>query len=238
MPLISPSTSGVIISCQAPHGSPLRDSHVMARMALAAQKAGAIGIRAEGARDIEAIRAVCSIPVIGIRKHHYRGSDVYITATRADVDTVADTGAEIVALDATPRPRPGGETLQQVIAHAKQRGMQVMADLAAFEDAARAVEAGADFLGTTLVPESRVRPGIPNISIIRRLAEAALHRPIIAEGRFATPAHVTAALQAGASAVVIGRAVTDAYALAADMVRAAREYPGPGPRSLSARDRT
>lgn len=226
MPLIEPGAHGVVISCQAPQESPLRDSHVMAQLALAAQLAGAIGVRAEGGPDITAIRAVCSLPVIGIRKHLYEGSDVYITPTRADVDTVADAGAELVALDATARPRPYGETLAEVVAHAKSRGLTVMADLSDADEAKAAIEAGVDFLGTTLVAAGAedIRPGGPNLAVIRRLADANWGLPIIAEGRFATPGDVVAAFEAGAAIVVVGRAVTDAYALASDLVRAANEF--------------
>jgi N-acylglucosamine-6-phosphate 2-epimerase len=219
-------TQGVIISCQAPEGSPLRDPHVMVRMAEAAQKAGAVAIRAEGVADIEAIAANVTLPIIGIRKKHYQDSDVYITATRSDVDLVADAGAQLVALDATSRERPNGESLAEVIAHARTRSLIVMADLSRFGDAEHALAAGADILGTTLVGASAddVRPNGPNISVVERLAHAYPGIPLIAEGRYASPADVTGALDAGATAVVAGRAVTDSYALARDLVEAADRY--------------
>lgn len=214
---------GVIISCQAPEGSPLRDPHVMARMAQAAEKAGAVAIRAEGALDIAAIKAVCSLPIIGIRKHHYPDSDVYITATKHDVDLVADAGARIVALDATDRPRPGGESLTEVIAHAKARGLTVMADLSHPAQSASALKAGADILATTLVPESAedVRAHGPNLAALKALVDAHPDRFVIGEGRYATPSDIAAGLGTGARAIVVGRAVTDTYALATDLVRAA-----------------
>ncbi len=214
---------GVIISCQAPEDSPLRDPHIMAHMAQAAEKAGAVAIRAEGAVDIAAIAAVCNLPIIGIRKHNYSDSDVYITATTLDVDIVADAGAQIIALDATDRPRPGGEKLAAVIAHAKERGLTVMADLSDPSQAAAAVDAGADFLGTTLVPESAqdVRAHGPNLVALRKLAEAHPEHLVIGEGRFATPDDIAAGLRTGAGAIVVGRAVTDMYALTRDLVRAA-----------------
>ncbi|WP_052207132.1 N-acetylmannosamine-6-phosphate 2-epimerase [Sinomonas humi] len=214
---------GVIISCQAPEDSPLRDPHVMARMAQAAEKAGAVAIRAEGALDIAAIRASCSLPIIGIRKHHYPDSEVYITATRHDVDLVADAGAEIVALDATDRPRPGGESLTDVIAHAKARGLTVMADLSHPHQGASALEAGADILATTLVPESGedVRPHGPNLAALKALVEAHPGYLVIGEGRYATPSDIADGLGTGALAIVVGRAVTDTYALTTDLVRAA-----------------
>lgn len=214
---------GVFISCQAPEGSPLRDPHVMVSMAQAAEKAGAVGIRAEGVLDISAIVGAVSLPVIGIRKKHYDGSDVYITPTRFEVDEIAGAGARIIAVDATPRPRPGGETLAALVSHARSLGLTVMADLASAEDAAGALAAGVDVLGTTLVAAgpSDVRPGGPNIAVVEQLAERFPRVQIVAEGRFATPEDVQAAFRAGASSVVIGKAVTDAYALARDLVAAA-----------------
>lgn len=218
-----PVPHGVVISCQAPEGSPLRDPHVMVSMALAAEKAGAVGIRAEGVPDVSAIVRAVGVPVIGIRKKHYDGSEVYITPTRFEVDEIASTGARILALDATPRPRPGGETLAGVVAHARALGLTVMADLSAVDDAPGALAAGVDVLGTTLVPASAadIRPGGPNLRAVEQLAHRFPGVPIVAEGRFATPEDVRGAFLAGASTVVIGKAVTDAYALTHDLVAAA-----------------
>ena len=58
----------LIVSCQAPPGSPLRAPAHMAAMAQAAMAGGARGIRAEGAADIEAITRAVELPVIGLRK--------------------------------------------------------------------------------------------------------------------------------------------------------------------------
>lgn len=213
-------SGGLIVSCQAPESSPLRDPYAMALMALAAQKAGAVGIRAEGAADIEAIKRVCSLPVIGIRKHRYPDSDVYITATRHDVDIVADAGAEIVALDATSRLRPRGETLAEVIAYAKTRGLTVMADLTSPNEAADALTFGADYLATTLIgPSSEdIRTDGPNVAALRRIVVENPGAIVVAEGRYATPGDIAAAFEAGAKSVVVGRAITDAYALAVTLV--------------------
>jgi N-acylglucosamine-6-phosphate 2-epimerase len=214
---------GIFISCQAPEGSPLRDPYVMASLARAAEKAGAVGIRAEGVDDISRIVEAVRIPVIGIRKKQYEDSDVYITATRYEVDEIARAGAGIVALDATRRTRPGGESLEKVVAHAKALGLTVMADLSSAQDAAAALAAGVDVLGTTLVAASDedVRPGGPNLAVIEKLATAFPERQIIAEGRFATPDDARNAFRAGASTVVVGKAVTDAYALTRDLVAVA-----------------
>jgi N-acylglucosamine-6-phosphate 2-epimerase len=215
---------GLVISCQAPEGSPLRDPYVMAAMARAAEIAGAVGTRVQGVDDIRAVAAATTIPIIGILKHHRDGSDVFITATTGDVDLVADAGATIVALDASPRPRPFGQTLEEVVAHAHARGLGVMGDLAAADEGANAIAAGVDVIGTTLVPASDqdIRPGGPNLTALEELASAHPDVPVVAEGRYATPDDVRAAFAAGATTVVVGRAVTDAFALAQDVVAASR----------------
>jgi N-acylglucosamine-6-phosphate 2-epimerase len=215
---------GLVISCQAPEDSPLRDPYVMAAMGRAAEVAGASGTRVEGAADITAVAEATMIPIIGIRKKHYPDSEVYITATTEDVDVVADAGATIVALDASPRSRPLGQTLENVVAHAHDRGLVVMGDLAAAEDAANAIEAGVDAIGTTLVPASDqdVRPGGPNLVALEQLCRDNPGVPVVAEGRFASPEDVRAAFRAGATTVVVGKAVTDAYALAVDLVAASK----------------
>ena len=58
---------GLIVSCQAPPGSPLRGPEHMTAMARAAAAGGAAGIRAEGPADIAAIRGAVDLPVIGLR---------------------------------------------------------------------------------------------------------------------------------------------------------------------------
>ena len=218
---------GLVISCQAPEGSPLRDPYVMAAMARAAEAVGAVGTRVEGAADIAAVIAATTIPVIGIRKLHRAGSDVFITATTEDIDLVADAGAGIVALDASSRPRPFGQKLADVVKHAHARGLVVMGDLAAADDAEAAIAAGVDAIGTTLVPatDEDVRPGGPNLAVLERLCREYPNTPVVAEGRYATPDDVSAAFRAGAATVVVGRAVTDAYALAQDFVAASSTAP-------------
>ncbi|NLG68106.1 MAG: N-acetylmannosamine-6-phosphate 2-epimerase, partial [Firmicutes bacterium] len=58
----------LIVSCQARPDSPLYGAVYMAAMARAAELAGAGGIRADGPQTILAIRAVSSLPIIGIYK--------------------------------------------------------------------------------------------------------------------------------------------------------------------------
>ena len=46
---------GLVVSCQAPDGSPLRDPALMTIMAIAARDGGAAAIRANGPDDVRAI---------------------------------------------------------------------------------------------------------------------------------------------------------------------------------------
>src|SRR5690606_26711741 len=99
---------GLVVSCQAPPGSPLRAPAIMAAMAQAAEAGGASGIRANGPDDIRAILGTVSLPVLGLHKVDYPDSPVYITPTIAEVEGLLETGCTLIALDATARPRPGG----------------------------------------------------------------------------------------------------------------------------------
>jgi N-acylglucosamine-6-phosphate 2-epimerase len=213
---------GIIVSCQADVDSPLRDPYVMALMAAASEKAGAVGIRAEGAKDINAIMKACSLPIIGIRKKRHVDSDVFITATRNDIDILVGQGVKIIALDATTRYRPGGETLGDLIAYAKGLNLLVMADLASVQDASKALMLGADYLATTLIDKSYqdIRPGGPNVVAVRKIIELNPGATVIAEGRYSTPEDIVEAFKAGAKSVVVGRAITDTEALARDLIEA------------------
>ena len=126
---------GIIVSCQALPGEPLHGRGMMAAMAQAAKEGGAVGIRANGVEDIAAIRRQVALPVIGIVKAEYPGSPVYITPTEAEVEALLQAGAEIVALDATARPRPQGQSLEEFFLPLRQRhpGQLFMADCATLE---------------------------------------------------------------------------------------------------------
>ncbi|BAJ26855.1 MULTISPECIES: N-acetylmannosamine-6-phosphate 2-epimerase [Kitasatospora] len=224
----------LVVSCQAYPGEPLRDPDAMRRMALAALEGGAAGIRAQGLADLRAIRAAADVPLIGLWKDGAAG--VVITPTAAHVREVAATGAEIVALDATARPRPDGRPYAESFAAAHAAGALVMADVATFAEGLRAAEAGADVVGTTLsgyTDDSPRLPG-PDLELVARLA-AALDVPVVAEGRIHSPTQARAALEAGAFAVVVGTAITHPTSLtrwfAAEVDAAHRPRPADLPAS-------
>ena len=62
------ANGGLIVSCQPVPDSPLDKPEIVAAMALAAEQAGAVAIRIEGVANLQATRAVVSVPIIGIVK--------------------------------------------------------------------------------------------------------------------------------------------------------------------------
>ena len=83
---ISSLKSKLIVSCQALPHEPLHSSFIMGRMALAAKEGGAAGIRANTKEDIAEIQKNVDLPIIGIVKRDYEGSDVYITPTMKEIE--------------------------------------------------------------------------------------------------------------------------------------------------------
>ncbi|MFW6691038.1 N-acetylmannosamine-6-phosphate 2-epimerase [Streptomyces sp. MAR4 CNX-425] len=204
----------LVVSCQAYPGEPLRDPDAMRRMALAVLDGGAAGIRAQGLADLRAIRAATGAPLIGLWKDGDGG--VVITPTAAHARAVAETGADVVALDATDRPRPDGRALAESFAAVHGAGALVMADVSTYEEGLRAAGLGADLVGTTLAGYTGSSPAPaagPDLALVERLA-AALRVPVVAEGRIGTPAEAAGALARGAYAVVVGTAITHPTTLA------------------------
>lgn len=214
---------GLVVSCQARAGHPLHDTGVIAALAQAAVAGGAAGLRINGEADVRAVRElVGNIPIIGIRKVWTPGVPVYITPSFIDASAVAAAGADIIAVDATGRLRAGGERLETLIPRIRSELRRpVMADVATFDEGERAAHLGADLIATTL--SGYVGPGpvpdAPDLELVRGLARG-LRVPVVAEGRYRTPEQVLEAFRAGAHAVVVGRAITDALAITRSFVDA------------------
>ena len=105
---------GLVVSCQAEAGSPLAHPSIIAALAQTAERNGAVGVRIAGPANIRAAREVVAVPVLGIEKIKQEGSEVYITPTYQTAVGVVESGADMVALDATMRPRPNGEMLPRL----------------------------------------------------------------------------------------------------------------------------
>ena len=210
----------LVVSCQAAPGNPFFSPESMALMARAAESGGASAIRANGAADISAIRAVTALPIIGLNKLG-DPSGVYITPTFESATGLVEAGANLIALDATLRPRPDGHRLRQQIKRIHDEyGVPVLADVDSLEAGLAARADGADLVATTLSGYTNgATPTGPDIDLVRELA-ATLDCPVIAEGRIRTPEDVRAVCEAGAYAVVVGSAITNPMDLTARLAGA------------------
>jgi N-acylglucosamine-6-phosphate 2-epimerase len=206
-----PLPQGLIVSCQAYAGEPLFGAPIMTAMARAALEGGAVGIRANSPDDIAAIRAITDVPIIGLHKIHSDDSPVYITPHRAAAFGIVEAGCDIVAIDATPRPRPGGETLKDLVHYIHTvLDRPIMADVSCLEDATLAEQLEVDILSTTLsgyTEHGRPAQDGPDLELLELLIEHC-KLPVVAEGRFRYPAQVAQAFALGAHAVVVGAAIT------------------------------
>ena len=211
----------LVVSCQARPDNPLHGPHFMAAMAQAAQQGGAGAIRANGGKDIAAIRATTALPIIGLVKRFEFPPALAITPDRAAVEEAARAGAHIIALGAAAGPRPA-EPLGELIALAKQTfAKQVLADIATVDEGLAAADQGADYLATTLsgYTTGKPPPDEPDLALVSALV-AMTGLPIVAEGRYCTPKTVAEAFDRGAYAVVVGTAITNPAAITRRFVEA------------------
>ena len=204
---------GLIVSVQAPEGSPLRDPQVIAAMAEASLARGALGVRLESPEHIGAVRRRCpQALIVGLWKRSFAGSPVYITPGWREIEAVWSAGADVVALDATDRPRPDGQDLATLIQRARQElGATLMADVDGLEAGLRAAALGCDWVGTTLYgyTESSAAhrpPAWQLLAPLRQQLPASV--TLLCEGGIASADQARRALDLGADAVVVGTAIT------------------------------
>jgi N-acylglucosamine-6-phosphate 2-epimerase len=207
---------GLVVSCQAREDNPLHGPVFMAAMAKAAVLGGAVGIRADGVEDIAAIAAMVEpdVPIMGIFKVKQPDGSLFITPTAESARKVIGAGAKLVALDGTLRPRPGGESLRDVVAAIHEAGGMALADCGTIEHARYAIECGVDAIGSTMsgyTPDSVKREG-PDFDLIGAMA-ALNAASVFAEGRIWTREDARKALDLGASFVVVGTAITNPTAI-------------------------
>lgn len=208
-----PRPSGLIVSVQAPEGSPLRDPHVIAAMAEACLRNGASGVRLESPEHIGAVRRRCpEALIVGLWKRTFAGSPVYITPGWEEIRAVWAAGADVVALDATERVRPGDADLGALIARAREElGAVLMADVDSLANGLRAAQLGCSWVGTTLYgyTEATAQEKPPGWSLLESLRrDLPPEVALICEGGVASADQARRALDLGAEAVVVGTAIT------------------------------
>lgn len=203
---------GLIVSCQAVKGEPLYGYNIMHLFAKAAVEGGAVGIRAL-CPDINMIKSVVSVPVIGLTKTVYDDSAVYITSTLSEVRELLETDCDVIAMDATSRPRHNGEKLEELVRYIREKdpSREIMADVATIEDVKKAVELGFDYVSTTLRGYTEETKGIalPDISFMKeaKLLVEGTKTLMVAEGGIQEE-HMRKIGGLNPYAVVVGSAIT------------------------------
>lgn len=203
---------GLIVSCQAVKGEPLYGYGIMHLFAKAAAEGGACGIRAL-CDDVESIRREVDLPIIGLVKEEiYPDSDIYITPTKREIDRLLAVPCDVLCMDATLRPRPSGETLEELYTYARANadGREVMADVATIEEALHAEELGFDYISTTLrgyTADTKGAP-LPDLAFMEECKRRLRHTRLIAEGGLFEVGHMERVSAINPYAVVVGSAIT------------------------------
>lgn len=205
----------VIVSVQAMPSEPLYSEKCMVAMMKSVINGGAGALRVAGVRDVTNAKCIFNLPIIGITKPEIIPKNykeiVYITPTVADVLSLVNAGADIIAIDGTQRKRPNNEKLKDLIKYIHINKRLAMADISTFEEGIAAKDAGADILSTTLAGytlESADSPkDSPDFDLLKKLVDS-VDIPVILEGRIWEPCQVDKAFELGAHSVVIGSAIT------------------------------
>lgn len=206
MDILDRLQNGLIVSCQALEDEPLHGPMLMAAMARAALLGGAVGIRTNGVQEVEVIKKITGLPVIGIKKVTDEYGQMCITPSVNHAKELVRAGADIIAVDVR-KERPFGEPLEELLPRIRRElNILVMADCATLEDAKRAKEIGVDVLAPTFgFSENDI--GIePDFKLLETMLKLGL--PVIAEGGFWYPEQVVKAFKMGAWSVVVGSAIT------------------------------
>ena len=220
-----PWPTGLIVSVQAPEGSPMRDPEVIAAMAEASLRNGATGVRLESPEHIVAVRRRCpGALIIGLWKRTFPGSSVYITPRWEEIRAVWGAGADVVAIDATERQRPGNDDLAGLVRRAGEEiGAPLMADVDSLENGLRAAELGCTWVGTTLFGYTEATKGKkpPAWDLLGPLKQQLpADTALICEGGIGSGDQARRSLELGANAVVVGTAITGVDLQVAAYVRA------------------
>lgn len=205
----------LIVSVQSSEQNPLCTAEHMVLLAECSASAGCRNYRVDTPEHIEAIKK--EIPdalLIGIWKMDYPDSDVFITPTMKEVDTLIACGVDILALDGTHGINPTGETTYTLIKEIKSRypNVVLMADVATVADAVESQKAGVDIVSTTLrgyTADTKEFMGKDcDMDFIRELKRT-ISCFIVAEGKIWTREDAVKAFESGADAVVVGTAINN-----------------------------
>lgn len=210
---------GLIVSCQVQHDDPVYSEDFVLKMANAAEWAGAVGIRANSPEQIRLIKEHVKLPMIGLYKIWHDDTDVFITPTLEAAKQVWEAGAEIIALDCTAQITHEGRPAYELLPIVKKEipDALIFADVSNYEEAKRAVEMGADIVGSTLYGYTEETKQIeqPDLRELARMCRDFGDKVfMVMEGHIYTPEDAIKCLYLGADAVVVGSAITRPHLIA------------------------
>ncbi|MBT9330950.1 N-acetylmannosamine-6-phosphate 2-epimerase [Paracidobacterium acidisoli] len=220
-PLPAALRGRLIVSCQAPPDDPLDDTGTLARLAVSALRGGAAGLRANGAEAIHVFRQKTDLPILGILKRYQHG-EMCITPDFTSAQAISDAGSDVIALDCTIARPSFAEPWPTLITRIhRELRKPVLADIATFDEAVAAAQAGADAVATTLRGFTPQTASVHSVDwpLLDRLVQS-LSVPVIVEGHIALPEEVRRAIDAGAFSVVVGSAITRPESITARFVKA------------------
>jgi N-acylglucosamine-6-phosphate 2-epimerase len=198
-------SQGFVASCQPVDFGPMDKPEIVAAMAQASIAGGATAIRIEGLENLKATRSLVDVPIIGIIKRDLADSAIRITPFIEDVIALKEAGADIIAIDATDRPRP--ISIKLLIKKIQELGCLVMADCSNYNEGMYCQSLGAEIIGTTLSGYTgTIIPKDPDYELVTQLSKQGCF--VMAEGRFNSPELAKVAIESGASSVTIGSAIT------------------------------
>ena len=207
MKIIKKIKSKLIVSCQPIIKGTLDNPESILALAQASVNGGASALRINGENNVYNVKKKLEVPVIGIIKRKLKNCEVMITPFCEDVKSLAKSGADIIAFDATFRKRP--VEIDKLIEVIHKNNCIAMADCSNYYEAINATDRGADIVSSTLsgYTKNKIVPKNPDFHMITQYKKNNYNKPIIAEGRINTPKLAADAIRRGAYAVVVGTAI-------------------------------
>jgi N-acylglucosamine-6-phosphate 2-epimerase len=190
---------------------------------VSAARGGAKGLRANGPECVAAFRRETSLPVIGIWKQKIRGA-TSITPDFASAEALALAEAEVIALDCSAARPEGSAPWRELMGRIhNELKRPVLADIATLDEALAAEAAGADAVATTMYGFTAETNGARKVNwaMVEEMVKR-LRVPLVVEGHISQPEEARRALDMGATAVVVGSAITRPESIAARFLAAMR----------------
>lgn len=204
---------GLIVSCQVKKDDPQYLDGCVVALAKAAVWGQANGLRINEPQNIADVKAVFpDVCVIGLWKKHRDDSEVFMTPSLEEVRACLKAGADIIAIDGTPRLIDGHQAWD-IIPQIKKEfpDKLIFADVRDDVDALGAIQRGADFVAPTFYrfsPHAK-SSDLPDWQMVCRMIEVASGKAkVVMEGKIWTPDDAIRALHYGCYAVVVGSAIT------------------------------